>query len=355
MTSLGAEPAVTRSVITVGTGRPQPERAWLLTLLPSFPIVLLVLRVWFLARQDVETMALLLQSASPLGLVSALLVSLVWAGPALLLGIRVCYLLHRVSTGSDRSWLSRVGARTPAWTSVPASGLALLAWQLRFLPLLLLTVAVIVRLEREVPRFGPVQLGAAGLPGRVAVVQPTVLAVLAAWWLAPTVWAATTGGEPVTAALLVVPLLLVPLLPGALPPGFADRVLPLAAAALLLVLPVFVGQRYLRAPVLPHVALERAVDGRATGVEQVSLVSLDDTYTTVLDESGVRFVPTKEIATIALCSAVPTPPTSRLAAHGWGVERSVLAWMAPTRSELPVDPRCLGAPQTGQSTGDPTR
>lgn len=351
MTSVGAEPPVTRSVITVGAGRPQPERAWLLTLLPSFPIVLLVLRVWFLARQDVETMAMLLQSASPLGLVSALLVSLVWAGPALPLGIRVCYLLHRVSGGSERSWLTRVGARTPAWTSVPAIGLALLSWQLRFLPLLLLTVAVIVRLEPAVQRFGPV--GPAVLPGRRAVLVPTVLAVLAGWWLAPTVWAAVTGGEPVTAALVVLPLVLVPLLPGAVPIGFADRVLPLAAAVLLLVLPVFVGQRYLRAPVLPHVALERAVDGGGTGVEQVSLVSLDDTYTTVLDGSGVRFVPTKEVVTIALCSGVPTPPTSRLAAHGWEVERSVLAWMAPTRSGLPVDPLCLGAPQTGQPTGGP--
>lgn len=342
LTSLGAEPPVTRSVITVGSGRPLPERAWLLTLLPSFPIVLLVLRVWFLARQDVETMALLLQSASPLGLVSALLVSLVWAGPALLLGIRVCYLLHQVSTGSGRSWLSRIGARNPAWTSVPAFGLALLSWQMRFLPLLLLTAAVILRLERAI-RPGPA--GATGLPRRLTILQPTVLAVLAVlagWWLAPTIWVATTTGELVTGALLLVPLLLVPLLPGTLPVGFATRVLPAAAAMLLLVLPVFVGQRYLRAPVLPHVALQRAVDGGGTRLEEVSLVSLDDTYTTVLDESGVRFVPTKEINTIELCSAVPTPPTSKLVAHGWGVERSVLAWMAPTRSKLPVAPRCLG-------------
>jgi hypothetical protein len=41
-------------------------RQWVLTLLPAFP-VLLVLRLWQLSRQDMATMLLLVQYVSPLG------------------------------------------------------------------------------------------------------------------------------------------------------------------------------------------------------------------------------------------------------------------------------------------------
>lgn len=41
------------------------DRQWLLPLLPTFPIVLLVLRLWYLSRQNVQTMLLFVQYVSP--------------------------------------------------------------------------------------------------------------------------------------------------------------------------------------------------------------------------------------------------------------------------------------------------
>src|SRR4051812_48898049 len=49
-------------------GAPAPPRRrrsqlnWMLTALPAFPLVLLVLRLWYLSRQDLPTMLLLVQN-----------------------------------------------------------------------------------------------------------------------------------------------------------------------------------------------------------------------------------------------------------------------------------------------------
>ena len=131
------EASAPRAVLTVERRPPSGERAWLLTLLPAFPLLLLVLRVWYLARQDLQTMLLVLQSANPLGLIASLLISLLWALPATVLLLRVLYLMLLVSEAPSRSWLARAGTRMPLWVSVPAALMALLTWQLRFLPTLL--------------------------------------------------------------------------------------------------------------------------------------------------------------------------------------------------------------------------
>jgi hypothetical protein len=54
------------------------DRQWLLAFLPAFPLLMLVLRLWYLSRQDLPTMLLLVQYVNPLGLVSALLITLIW-------------------------------------------------------------------------------------------------------------------------------------------------------------------------------------------------------------------------------------------------------------------------------------
>jgi hypothetical protein len=109
MTGSPDDPPAPRTVLTVERRPPSGERAWLLTLLPAFPLLLLVLRVWYLSRQDLQTMLLVLQSANPLGLIASLLISLLWALPAIFLLLRVLFLMLLVSETPSRSWLARAG------------------------------------------------------------------------------------------------------------------------------------------------------------------------------------------------------------------------------------------------------
>ena len=71
--------------MAVGVTPPAPTEArgfqWTLTLLPAFPIVLLVLRLWHLSKQDRNTMLVLVQNVGPLDLVSSLVISLMWVPP----------------------------------------------------------------------------------------------------------------------------------------------------------------------------------------------------------------------------------------------------------------------------------
>ena len=91
-TALGGRVAVTDIYVKDGGVAPRRRRAqlnWLLTVLPAFPLVLLVLRLWYLSRQDLPTMLLLVQYISPLGMISALFITLIWTVPAVILVLRV--------------------------------------------------------------------------------------------------------------------------------------------------------------------------------------------------------------------------------------------------------------------------
>src|SRR2546423_1825153 len=106
------------------------DQQWLLTVLPAFPLLLLVLRLWYLSRQNLQTMLLLVQYVSPLGLVSTLLITLVWIPPVLVLVGRALGALLQVSAASEAeaggSWLVRGSQRIPNWVVAPAVLLAAL-------------------------------------------------------------------------------------------------------------------------------------------------------------------------------------------------------------------------------------
>jgi len=331
------EPAP-RTVLTVERRPPSGERAWLLTLLPAFPLLLLVLRVWYLARQDLQTMLLVLQSANPLGLIASLLISLLWALPAIVLLLRALFLLLLVSQTPSRSWLARVGLRMPNWVSVPAALLALLAWQLRFLPTLLALVLVIAGLEVR-QRLGPNRFATSV----VGLAVPIAFGVISLIWLAPAIVDAFgTADDPVTGVLLVLPPIAAPLLSGPIPPSVARWLLPGTASTLALSIPILLGSSYLQTPVLPRVAVE-STTATAVTVQRGSLVSVDDRFTTLLDAEGrVHFLRGNEITAQVLCFTGPEPPGSSVSVHGWQVEQSVLSWAAPRPLEASADARCRG-------------
>jgi hypothetical protein len=318
---------------------------WLLTALPAFPLALLVLRLWYLSRQDLPTMLLLVQYISPLGMISALFITLIWTVPAVILVLRTLggILLVSARSPSDaaRSLLAVTALRMPDWVVALAAVLAAFTWQLRLLPALLMLVVAIIGLTAVQRRR----------PGQEVVLVITTLAVpialglLVLLWMWPGIRAAISAGEVTTALLLAVPPILGPLLAGPVPPRAARLATHWPAVIAAMVAPFVIGVVFLRAPVLPNSAIEVA-DGKGhVSVVRGQLIAVDDTSTTVLRRDGeVTFLPNGAVRSKTLCPEPVRPPDSVVLVRGWAVEESALEWVAPTRRVAEIDPRCLGRP-----------
>jgi hypothetical protein len=336
---------VTDIYVKGGPIPPRRRRAqlnWLLTVLPAFPLVLLVLRLWYLSRQDLPTMLLLVQYISPLGMISALFITLIWTVPAAILVLRTLGGILLVSAPDDagRSLLAVTALRMPDWVVLLATMLAAFTWQLRLLPLLVMLVVSILgvtaalrfRTERWLMLWNTV-----GVPVLVGL-----LVLIFVW---PGIVAALRAGEIATALLLGVPPLLGPLLTGPVPVWSARLVTHWPAVGAALVAPLAVGVIFLRAPVLPNSAVEVGAEDGELEVVRGQLISVDDTSTTVLTSEGeVTFIANDQVRSKTLCPEPVRPPDSAVAVRGWQVERSALSWIAPAHRETEVDPRCLGRP-----------
>jgi len=333
------------------------DRGWILAVLPAFPLLLLILRVWFLSGQDPQTMVLLLQHSSSLGLVSSLIVANLWVLPAVFLVFRCLRLFLQVSAVEvgirDQGWLTRW---VPGWLALPSTLLACLTWQLRFLPSLVMLVVLIVVLT--------VRLSPAGntLAGQVTgAVVPVLAGLLVLGWTAPGVLDALGSGEPSTAALLAVPPVAGFLLAGPLPWTAARWLIPGVALVLGLVIPLMAGARYLNTPVLPRIALTTEhplshyldagvptqASQRAGAVHRNSrvlvgdLVAVDDHSFVLLTLGGrVVFVPVSQVRKEVLCTVAPDPPSGSVSVHGWHTEMSLLAWAGPQPATVSADPSC---------------
>jgi hypothetical protein len=368
-------------------GRPLTARQaqqWLLTLVPTFPVLLLVLRLWHLSRQDMSTMLLLVQYVSPLGLLSALLISLVWVLPLAVLAIgllgRLLWLSAPDRFDPERSLLARTTARMPGWVTAGAVLLAGVTWQMRFLPALLMIALALLGLYTR-RRY-------ADDPARIRMVclaVPLLAAVLTYAWLGPAIAAAVRDGEGVTAVLLALPPGLAPFLTGPVPSRIAPPLIRGVTLATALAAPFVLGAIFLRAPILPAVAVELDADpgppvaaatpadnsgrpvaaatpadnsGRPVatavpgdepdvpagrGVLLGRVITVDDRMITLLDDQGsVRFVPNERVRSQALCPETAQVPYSAVAVHGWQVEETALEWLIPRRQPSVTDPRCIG-------------
>ena len=328
--------------------RPRLRRAqlnWLFTALPAFPLVLLVLRLWYLSRQDLPTMLLLVQYISPLGMISALVITLIWAVPAVVLVLRTLGGILLVSSADPdeaarRSLLALTALRMPDWVVLLAVGLAGFTWQMRMLPTLLMLVLAILGLTavQRYPHERRMLLV-------VTLIVPVAVGVLELLWVWPGIRTALSAGQSGTAILLGVPPLLGWLLTGPVPPRAARLATHWPAVGAALVTPFVVGVVFLRAPVLPNSAVEIREGSAPVRVVRGQLITVDDTTTTMLQRGGeVVFVPNSQVLSKTLCPEPVRPQQSRVTVRGWAVDQSALGWAAPTRPVTEVDPRCLGRP-----------
>lgn len=329
-------------------GAPAPPRRrraqlnWLFTVLPAFPLVLLVLRLWYLSRQDLPTMLLLVQYISPLGMISALFITLVWTVPAVILVLRSLggILLVSAPDQAGRSLLAVSALRMPDWVVVVAAVLASFTWQLRLLPTLAMLVVSIVGLT-AVQRFR----AARWVMLWVTVGVPVLIGLLVLAFVWPGIRTAIDDHEVATALLLGVPPLLGPLMTGPVPLWSARLVTHWPAVGAALVAPFVIGVVFLRVPVLPDSAVEVGPTSKSVQVMRGQLVAVDDTSTTILESDGdVTFIPNGQVRSRIICPSVKQSPDSRVSVRGWAVDDSALSWVAPTRPVTEVDPRCLGRP-----------
>ncbi|HEU4348578.1 MAG TPA: hypothetical protein VFR35_12420 [Actinoplanes sp.] len=325
---------------------PKRRRAqlnWLLTVLPAFPLVLLVLRLWYLSRQDLPTMLLLVQYVSPLGMISALAITLIWTVPAVILVLRMLggiLLVSAPPAETGRSLLAVTALRMPDWVVFLAAVLAAFTWQLRMLPVLLMLVVSIMGLT-AVQRFRTQRWlmlwSTTGVP---------VLVGLLVWiFMWPGIVDAVRTREVSTALLLAIPPLLGPLLTGPVPAWAARAATHWPAAGAALVAPLVIGVVFLRAPVLPNSAVEVGPVGGPLHVVRGQLIAVDETSTTVLGREGeVTFLANDQVRSKTLCPEPLHGPDSVVVVRGWPAVSSALEWVAPTRKVADVDPRCLGRP-----------
>src|SRR4051812_32679849 len=203
--------------VKAGGTAPRRRRAqlnWLLTVLPAFPLVLLVPRLWYLSRQNLPTMLLLVQYVSPLGMISALFITLIWSVPAVILVLRMLGGVLLVSAPDDagRSLLAVTALRMPDWVVLLAAMLAAFTWQLRLLPVLGMLIVAILGLTAAL-RFRTERW----ITFWITVGVPVLTGALVLIFVWPGIEQALRIGEISTALLLGVPPLLGPLLTGAVP------------------------------------------------------------------------------------------------------------------------------------------
>ena len=322
-----------------------PGGQWTLTLLPAVPILLLVGRLWHLSRQDLPTMLLLVQQVSPLGLLSALVITLMGVPSVVVLIARALGALLVVSAPNEGapapSWSVRRANRIPDWVVTIFAVWAALTWQMRFLPALMMIILMIVGLTTR-HRYGD-------QPWRIramCVVLPGFAIAVAYVWLAPAIVNAFGDEEIVNALLLLLPPGLTILLTGPIPAFSARFVIQWPAAFAAFFSPFLVVAIFLEAPILPAVALEVDGDpGQPLAVIRSNVVSVDDRMTTLLDDQGsVLFVLNDRIKSKTLCPGPEQIPYSVLDVRGWHVEQSALEWILPSRTTTPDDPRCQGRP-----------
>lgn len=314
------------------------NQEWLLALLPVFPLVLLVTRLWYASGQDTQTLLLLVQSISPLGLLSGVLLTTVWVLPALILGGRVLGTLYSISARRS-SWLVRAAERLPGWVVLLAVVVGVFSWQLRFLPTLaMLSTAAVGLLVRD--RFPDRR----ELRTVVCYALPVLVAVLSYAVLWPAIGAAFAERDVATAILLTLPPGATVLLTGPVPEASARSLTHGIAIVIAVFTPFLVGVVVMKAPILPLTALQM-IEGSSSRVLVGYLVSSDDQMSTVLEREGtVSFVRNGAIQSRVLCPDPGAVPGTWVNLHGWYVEQSVVSWLAPTRPQGPVDPRCQGRP-----------
>ncbi|MEV0622014.1 hypothetical protein AB0I81_52465 [Nonomuraea sp. NPDC050404] len=319
------------------------DKEWAIAISPGVPVVLLMLKVWYLSDYNAETTQLLIQHINPLALLSALSLAILWTVPTAVLVVRyIAASLKLVLAEPSRSCLVRIDARIPAWVTWSSFLMALFAWEIQYLSILLMLALALIGLasrHHRTARPWIVPLACLCLP---------VLAIAAyygAIW--PAAVEAWKEGDAYLCAMLLAPPPLALILNRRLP-ALAARALfdggGIYIGVLLLSVLLF---RFVQIPVLPVVAVElRPSPGSLTNTALTGhIIHTDDRMVTFLEMNGiVRFLANDSVISQTVCRDYSRAPYSRISIVGKNVERTLLQGNGHDNDRLDIDQRCYGRP-----------
>ncbi|MEO3776291.1 hypothetical protein ABGB16_05435 [Micromonospora sp. B11E3] len=288
------------------------------TAVVGVPAVFSVLRLGVEAGGELQTTLLLVANVGPVNLLAGFLTT---AARLLSTGLVAVFALGAVLgvsvdrlPGHRRPLFARWADVTPAWFVVASFLLALVTWQLLYLPLLLPAFVAAFQLRPE--RLHEL------MPARVLIVAALLGGYL--FLLMPTLLDAWHQREYLVLALLLAPPVLAPAIAGPLP-GAVIRPLASITEAAVLAMLVWAALPVITTPVLPLTVT--TVETAPGAIEEVRghVVVVDDVNLVLLQErGGVRYVPIDQVKGQVLCPSEEELPRHRLRVHDFHVEDSLL-------------------------------
>lgn len=324
-----AEPAATGVVVDVPAGltaREEERRArasqsfW--TMVVGVPAIFSVLRLGVEAGGELQTTLLLVANVGPANLIAAMVTT---AAPLVSAGLVVVFAIGTVLAVSvdahqpelrrqRRPIFARWTEATPAWFVVAGFGLAIITWQVLYLPLLLPAIAAAFQLTpRRVHRHPAV---------RALVVAAALLGY--AWLVSGTVRDAWGQREILVVLLFAAPPVLALFVAGPVPAITARPLAVIAQPAVLAVL-LWTALPVITTPVLPMTVTTVATDSAGHEDVRGHVIAVDDVHTVILQErGGVRYVPVDRIEDQVLCPTAGELPRYRLRLRDFHIEDSLL-------------------------------
>nr|QLJ98326.1 hypothetical protein HZU44_27065 [Micromonospora carbonacea] len=284
----------------------------------AVPAVFSVLRLGVEAGGELQTTLLLVANVGPVNLLAGFLTT---AARLLATGLVAVFALGAVLgvsvdrlPGYRRPLFARWADLTPTWFVLASFLLALVTWQILYLPMLLPAFAAAFQLRPE-------QLH------ELAVARVLIVAALLGGYLfllAPTLLDAWRQGELLVMALLGVPPVLALAIAGPLP-GAVIRPLASVTEAAVLAMLVWAALPVISTPVLPLTVTTVQTAPNATEDVRGHVVVVDDVNMVLLQEQGgVRYVPTDQVKAQVLCPSEEELPRHRLRVRDFHVEDSLL-------------------------------
>ena len=328
---------------------PGSQAFW--TLVVALPAVLALLRLWVEAGGQLQTTLLLVANVSATNLLATMLLT----GTRLItMGLVTIFTVGAIlGVSADtaeaagrplrrRPLFARWTEATPLWFIVASFALALVTWQILYLPMLLPASVAVFQTTGSYRE----------LPTAQRLLSLAVVLALYGWLVWPTVADARRQREFLVVLLLTVPPLLALLISGAIPVPTVwatSWVVQPAVVFLLLwaMLPI------IKAPVLPLTVTTTTGDDGTSEFIRGYVIDTDDAMTTILlEHGGVRYLKTSTVTARVLCPSEEELPVYQLRVHDYHVEDSLLEALG--RRVRPVtitDAACRNVPTGARTSG----
>jgi hypothetical protein len=317
----------------------------------AVPAALSLLRVWIEAGGQLQTTLLIVGNVNTVNLFATMfLVGTRDATMALVSVFALGGLLGVSATAAQtagrplrrRPLFARWADATPLFVLVTTFVLAVMTWQILYLPLLL---PAFVMTFQAVPSYR-------GFTTAERLAAYVVVLVAYGWLTWPTIVEAQRQREFAVLLLFVLPPLLVPLTAGAVPRNLT-RLLAQVGQPATVFLGLWALLPALTAPILPLTVTTLSPPAEPSYSVRGYVINSDEQLTAILQErGGIRYVGNGDIVDRVLCPSAEELPVYRMWVRGLHVEDSLLeAWGRQRRPTPTIDAACRSTPDASHVNG----